>query len=78
MTATIEPGSLDQRLMGRRVTVHRMKRFLRVLAVVGGLAGLAWAMRDRLISISATREEQPPTFRVVSSDGHAERSAQPR
>jgi hypothetical protein len=55
-----------------------MKRFLRVLAVVGGLAGLAWAMRDRLISISATRDEQPPTFRVVSNDGRTESSAHPR
>jgi hypothetical protein len=77
MTATIEPCRFDLGPMSTG-TVPRMKRFLRVLAVVGGLAGLAWAMRDRLISISGTREEQPPTFRVVSSDGHAERTANPR
>ncbi|MDP3985076.1 MAG: hypothetical protein Q8Q52_08775 [Acidimicrobiia bacterium] len=46
-----------------------MKRLLRVVAVIGGLAGVAWAMRERLISIAAPREDKPPTFRVVS-DGH--------
>jgi hypothetical protein len=44
-----------------------MKRLLRVVAVLAGLAGLAWAMRERLISIPAPREETPPTFRVVSN-----------
>jgi hypothetical protein len=51
-----------------------MKRLHRALAVIGGLAGIAWAMRDRLISIDATREEKPPTFRVVGSDGRFESS----
>jgi hypothetical protein len=53
-----------------------MKRFLRVLAVVGGVAGIIWAMRDRLISISAARDEQPPRFRVVSDN--ADSATDPR
>jgi len=49
-----------------------MKRLVRALAVIGGLAGIAWAMRDRLISINPTREDTPPTFRVVGNDGRVD------
>jgi hypothetical protein len=49
-----------------------MKRLLRVVAVLAGLAGLAWAMRERLISIPAPREETPPTFRVVGNGAMTE------
>jgi hypothetical protein len=45
-----------------------MRRFLRVVAILGALAGLAWAMRERMISIQAPREETPPTFRVAEED----------
>ncbi|HUO47051.1 MAG TPA: hypothetical protein VM470_09505 [Acidimicrobiia bacterium] len=45
-----------------------MKRLLRFIAVVGAVAGVAWAMRDRLISIPAPREESPPSFRVVGDN----------
>lgn len=44
-----------------------MKRLLRMAAVIGALAGVAWALRERLISIPAPREEKPPTFRVVDT-----------
>ena len=44
-----------------------MKRLLRVVAVIGALAGVAWALRERLISIPAPREQEPPTFRVVDN-----------
>ena len=40
------------------------KRLLRLVAVVGGVAGLIWAMRDRLISIPNQREEEPAPFRI--------------
>jgi hypothetical protein len=41
-----------------------MKRLLRVVVVLAALGGIAWALRDRLISIPAPREESPPAFRV--------------
>lgn len=38
--------------------------------MIGGIVAVAWAMRDRLVSIAAPREPEPPRFRVVppSSD----------
>jgi hypothetical protein len=45
--------------------LEAVKKLLRVVAVVGAVAGVAWAMRERLISIEAPREEHPPRFRVV-------------
>ena len=38
-----------------------------MLAVLAGLAGLLWAMRDRFISITAPKEAEPPAFRVPPS-----------
>jgi hypothetical protein len=46
-----------------------MKKLLRTIAVIGGLAGLAWAMRERLISIPTARESEPPEFRVPENNG---------
>lgn len=42
-----------------------MKRFARLIGLVGGVAAVLWAMRDRLISIAAPAEPEPPKFRVV-------------
>lgn len=42
-----------------------MKRIGRVVGFIGGAAAVVWAMRDRLISIAAPAEPQPPRFRVV-------------
>lgn len=42
-----------------------MKKLARIVGILGGLAALLWAMRDRLVSIAAPREPQPPRFRVV-------------
>lgn len=42
-----------------------MRKLTKVVGVIGGIAAVAWAMRDRLISIAAPREPEPPTFRVV-------------
>ena len=45
-----------------------MKRIGRVVGFIGGAAAVIWAMRDRLISIAAPAEPQPPRFRVVRPD----------
>lgn len=45
-----------------------MKRIGRVVGFLGGAAAVVWAMRDRLISIAAPSEPQPPRFRVVRSN----------
>lgn len=43
--------------------------------MIGGIVAVAWAMRDRLVSIAAPREPEPPRFRVVppSSDRESAR-----
>ncbi len=40
-----------------------MKRLTKVVGVVGGAAAIVWAMRDRFISVAASREPEPPVFR---------------
>ncbi|GIU91776.1 MAG: hypothetical protein KatS3mg011_0682 [Acidimicrobiia bacterium] len=42
-----------------------VRKVARLVGVVGGIVALIWAMRDRLVSIAAPREPQPPRFRVV-------------
>ena len=44
-----------------------MKRVAKVVGFVGGVAAVVWAMRDRFVSVAASREPQPPTFRSGSS-----------
>ncbi|MGH8945263.1 MAG: helix-hairpin-helix domain-containing protein [Acidimicrobiia bacterium] len=41
--------------MGRKV--------LKLLGIIGGIAALAWAMRDRLISVATSREPELPSLR---------------
>lgn len=36
----------------------------KVLALIAAIAAVAWAMRDRFISVATSREPQPPTFRA--------------
>lgn len=43
-----------------------VKKLARVLGVAGSIAAVLWAMRDRLVSIAAPREPEPPKFRVVT------------
>ena len=45
-----------------------LKRAAGVLGIVGGVAAVLWAMRDRLISVAISREPEPPTFRTVSPE----------
>lgn len=42
-----------------------MKRIAGAFGVIGGIVAVIWAMRDRLVSIAAPREPEPPRFRVV-------------
>ncbi|MGH8926052.1 MAG: hypothetical protein ACRDWA_15665 [Acidimicrobiia bacterium] len=51
---------MEKRKGGRRV--------VKLLTIVGGLAALLWAMRDRLISIPSEREEKPPSFRANNGE----------
>ena len=39
----------------------------KVLGFVGGALAILWAMRDRLVSIAAPQDPEPPRFRVVPS-----------
>lgn len=44
-----------------------MKRFGRILAILGGIGVTIWAMRDRFISLTVPREPEPPSFRSPPS-----------
>jgi predicted flap endonuclease-1-like 5' DNA nuclease len=41
-------------------------KFFKVVGFVGGLAALAWAMRDRFISVAVSREPEPPAFKGMA------------
>lgn len=42
-----------------------MKKLAKIIGLVGGIAALVWAMRDRFISVATSREPEPPRFRAV-------------
>lgn len=44
-------------------TLPLMKRLAKAIGIVGGAVALIWAMRDRFISVAASREPEPPVFR---------------
>ena len=49
-----------------------LKTLAKVIAVIGAAAAILWAMRDRLVSISASREPEPPMFRTSGeTDGRS-------
>jgi predicted flap endonuclease-1-like 5' DNA nuclease len=50
-------------------TLHAMKRLAQVVGIVGGALALIWAMRDRFISVAASREPEPPVFRAAMPPG---------
>lgn len=54
-----------------------MKRLARALGVLGGLAAVVWAMRERFISIAAPREPEPPSFRVITAPGKPPKPVEP-
>jgi predicted flap endonuclease-1-like 5' DNA nuclease len=39
----------------------------KIIGLVGGALAILWAMRDRLVSIAAPQDPEPPRFRVVPS-----------
>lgn len=43
-----------------------MNRLAKVLGVLGGVAAVVWAIRDRFITVTPSREPETPTFRVVT------------
>ena len=44
-----------------------LRRIAKIIGFVGGVAAVVWAMRDRFVSVAASREPEPPTFRTGSS-----------
>jgi predicted flap endonuclease-1-like 5' DNA nuclease len=40
-----------------------MKKLAKVIGLIGGAIAVVWAMRDRFISVTTSREPQPPVFR---------------
>lgn len=40
-----------------------LKRLAKILGILGGVAAVVWAMRDRFISVATSREPVPPSFR---------------
>ncbi|MDP9495545.1 MAG: helix-hairpin-helix domain-containing protein [Actinomycetota bacterium] len=43
-----------------------IKKLAKIVGFLAGAAALAWAMRDRLISVATSREPEPPTFRTTA------------
>lgn len=46
-------------------TIPPVNKIGRVIGFVGGALAILWAMRDRLVSIAAPQDPEPPRFRVV-------------
>lgn len=42
-----------------------MKRLAKIVGIIGASAALIWAMRDRFISVAASREPEPPVLRAA-------------
>lgn len=42
------------------------RKLLKLIGIVGGIAALAWAMRDRFVSVAISREPEQPTFRETA------------
>ena len=48
-----------------------MKKIAGLFGLISGIGAVVWVMRDRLISLTAAPDPEPPQFRSVSStDGH--------
>lgn len=42
-----------------------MKRIAKIIGFIGGAVAVAWAMRERFISVATSREPEPPAFRAT-------------
>lgn len=40
-----------------------MKRIAKIIGFIGGAVAIVWAMRERFISVTTSREPEPPAFR---------------
>jgi predicted flap endonuclease-1-like 5' DNA nuclease len=49
----------------RVATMPRVKKVGRIIGLLGGAIAILWAMRDRLVSIAAPQDPEPPRFKVV-------------
>ena len=52
-----------------------MRRLGRLLALIGVIATAIWLLRDRLISLTAAREPEPPQFKPAMPHAPAPKSA---
>lgn len=50
------------------VPFFQMKRLAKLLGILGGIAAIVWAVRDRFISVAISREPEPPSFRVPAPE----------
>lgn len=41
-----------------------MKTLAKIIGLLGGIAAVVWAMRDRFISVATSREPEPPAFKA--------------
>jgi len=48
-----------------------LKKLAKVLGLVGGAAAVLWAMRDRFVSVTTSREPEPPMFRTATDEASA-------
>ncbi len=46
-------------------TMPPVKKIGKVIGLLGGAIAILWAMRDRLVSIAAPQDPEPPRFKVV-------------
>jgi len=46
------------------------RKLLKVVGIIGAIAAVAWAMRDRFVSVAISREPEPPTFRETARVVH--------
>ncbi|MGB7859599.1 MAG: helix-hairpin-helix domain-containing protein [Acidimicrobiia bacterium] len=44
-----------------------VKRIAKLIGLIGGVAAIVWAMRDRFVSVATSREPQVPAFRSGGS-----------
>jgi predicted flap endonuclease-1-like 5' DNA nuclease len=56
MSAIVEPGCPS-------TLIDVLGKVAKVVGFVGAVGAVAWAMRDRFISVAVSREPEPPAFR---------------
>ena len=49
-------------IVGARFSLMQLGKLARVLGLAGGLGAIAWAMRDRFVTLAVSRDSDHPTF----------------